>query len=92
MSTDFRADELERRIQNLYASDPQFAKAGPDAAVSAAMERPGLRLSQLVQTVIDGYANRPALGQVAYRTGRYATFLATMHAALSGAGDPVLAP
>ena len=27
------------------------------------MERPGLRLPQLVQTVMDGYANRPALGQ-----------------------------
>jgi fatty acid CoA ligase FadD9 len=63
MSTDIRADAMERRIQNLYASDPQFAAARPDAAVSAAMERPGLRLPQLVQTVMDGYANRPALGQ-----------------------------
>jgi hypothetical protein len=34
--------------------------------------------------------NRPALGQVSYRVGRYGTFLASMHAALSGAGD--LAP
>lgn len=63
MSTDTRADALERRIQNLYASDPQFAAARPDEAVSAAIERPGLRLPQLVQTVMDGYANRPALGQ-----------------------------
>jgi fatty acid CoA ligase FadD9 len=63
MSTDIRADALERRLQNLYASDPQFAAARPDAAVSAAIERPGLRLPQLVQTVMDGYANRPALGQ-----------------------------
>ncbi len=35
--------------------------------------------------------NRPALGQVSYRTGRYATFLASMLAALSSA-DPALAP
>jgi hypothetical protein len=35
--------------------------------------------------------NRPALGQVSYRTGRYATFLASMLAALSSA-DPTLAP
>ena len=63
MSTDIAQERLTRRIQVLYASDPQFAAARPDEAVSAAMERPGLRLSQLVQTVIDGYANRPALGQ-----------------------------
>ena len=63
MSTDTRADAQQRRIQNLYESDPQFAAARPDEAVSAAIERPGLRLPQLVQTVMDGYANRPALGQ-----------------------------
>jgi fatty acid CoA ligase FadD9 len=63
MSIDARTDAQQRRIQSLYASDPQFAAARPDEAVSAAMERPGLRLPQLVQTVMDGYANRPALGQ-----------------------------
>ena len=63
MSTDIAQERLTRRIQVLYASDPQFAAARPDEAVSAAMERPGLRLPQLVQTVMDGYANRPALGQ-----------------------------
>jgi fatty acid CoA ligase FadD9 len=39
------------------------ADARPDEAVSAAIARPGLRLPQLVQTVMDGYANWPALGQ-----------------------------
>src|ERR1700758_4705833 len=63
MSTDTRADALQRRIKELYASDPQFAAARPDEAVFAAMERPGLRLAELVQTVMDGYADRPALGQ-----------------------------
>jgi len=63
MSTDIAQDRLTRRIQELYASDPQFAAARPDEAVWAAVERPGLRLPQLVQTVMDGYANRPALGQ-----------------------------
>ena len=48
MSTDIAQERLTRRIQALYASDPQFAAARPDEAVSAAMERPGLRLSQLV--------------------------------------------
>jgi fatty acid CoA ligase FadD9 len=63
MSTDTRADAQQRRIQNLSASDPQFAAARPDEGVSAAIARPGLRLSRLVQTVMVGYANRPALGQ-----------------------------
>ena len=63
MSTDIAQERLTRRIQVLNASDPQFAAARPDEAVSAAIERPGLRLPQLVQAVMDGYANRPALGQ-----------------------------
>jgi len=40
----------------------------------------------------EAIGNRPALGQVSYRAGRYATFLASMRAALSGTGDPELAP
>ena len=63
MSTDIGQARLNRRIHELYATDPQFAAARPDEAVSAAMERPGLRLPQLVQTVMEGYADRPALGQ-----------------------------
>jgi len=63
MSTDTHADALQRRINDLYDSDPQFAAARPDEAVFAAMEEPGLRLPQLIQVVMDGYADRPALGQ-----------------------------
>jgi hypothetical protein len=48
MSTDIAQERLTRRIQEPYASDPQFAAAGFDDAVSAAIERPGLRLPQLV--------------------------------------------
>ena len=35
----------------------------PSEAVAQAIEAPELRLPQVVQTVIDGYADRPALGQ-----------------------------
>ncbi|GFG76216.1 carboxylic acid reductase [Mycobacterium botniense] len=64
MSIDHVRDEqLERRITELTASDPQFAAARPDAAVAAAIEQPGLRLTQVIQTVLEGYADRPALGQ-----------------------------
>ena len=58
-----REERLERRIEDLTANDPQFAAAKPDPAVAAALEQPGLRLPQIVQTVLEGYADRPALGQ-----------------------------
>ena len=48
MSTDIAQERLAHCIQELYASDPQFAAARFDEAFSAAIERPGLRLSQLV--------------------------------------------
>jgi fatty acid CoA ligase FadD9 len=67
MSTDPREERLARRIADLYATDPQFADARPIEAVSAAVERPGLRLQQIVRTVMEGYAERPALGQRAVR-------------------------
>jgi fatty acid CoA ligase FadD9 len=63
MSTDRREERLARRIEDLYANDEQFAAAQPSEAVSVAIEGPGLRLPQIVRTVMEGYANRPALGQ-----------------------------
>ncbi len=63
MSIDTREEQLERRIAELAANDPQFAAARPDPAVAAALEQPGLRLPQVIQTVLEGYADRPALGQ-----------------------------
>jgi hypothetical protein len=53
MSTDIAKERLASGIQELYASDPQFAVARPDEAASAAIERPGVRLPQLVQTVME---------------------------------------
>jgi fatty acid CoA ligase FadD9 len=63
MSTDTREARLERRISDLYATDQQFADARPSESTARAIEAPDLRLPQVVQTVIDGYADRPALGQ-----------------------------
>jgi fatty acid CoA ligase FadD9 len=63
MSTVTREDRLARRISDLYATDQQFAEARPSETVTKAIEDPELRLPQIVQTVIDGYADRPALGQ-----------------------------
>src|ERR1700722_6676276 len=63
MSTTTREERLDRRVEKLPANDPQFAAAKPDPAVAEALEQPGLRLPQIVQTVLEGYADRPALGQ-----------------------------
>jgi fatty acid CoA ligase FadD9 len=63
MSTDSRDERLARRIEHLYASDSQFAAARPSDAIAAAIGQPGLALRQIIQTVMEGYADRPALGQ-----------------------------
>ncbi|BBU23204.1 carboxylic acid reductase [Mycobacterium xenopi] len=63
MPMDTREDQLERRIAALTADDPQFAAARPDEAVATAVQRPGLRLPEVIETVLQGYADRPALGQ-----------------------------
>lgn len=51
------------RITDLLASDAEFTAAMPDSDVNAALDVPDLRLPQLVRTVLQGYAERPALGQ-----------------------------
>src|SRR6476646_386688 len=67
MSTDTREERLERRIADLYAYARQFADARPSEAISAAIDQPGLRLPQIVRTVMEGYAERPALAQRAIK-------------------------
>src|ERR1700722_1868311 len=56
-------DQVARRVEDLSANAPQFAAAKPSPAVAAALELPGLRLPQIVQTALEGYADRPAVGQ-----------------------------
>jgi fatty acid CoA ligase FadD9 len=63
MSTTTQEERLARRVDDLTANDPQFAAARPDPAVAEALEQPGLRLPQIIRTVLKGYADRPALGQ-----------------------------
>lgn len=62
MSAQTSDDRFQRRLAHLYATDPEFAAAAPSAAVNAAVNQPGLRLADIVRTVLDGYAERPALG------------------------------
>jgi fatty acid CoA ligase FadD9 len=74
-------ERVARRVADLYAHDGQFAASKPNPAVLEAARRPGLRLAEILQTFIDGYADRPALGQRARElvtdpaTGRTSTRL-----------------
>jgi fatty acid CoA ligase FadD9 len=65
-----REQRLAERVERLYANDPQFRAASPSAEVTEAAHRPGLRLSEVVGTYLDGYADRPALGQRACEVTR----------------------
>jgi len=67
MSTSTHDERFARRLEDLYANDAQFAAAKPSTAIAQAINRPGLRLPQIIQTVLQGYADRPALGQRAVR-------------------------
>jgi fatty acid CoA ligase FadD9 len=56
-------DRQERRTAVLYANDQQVRDAQPLEAVSEAIRQPGLPLAGIVATVMEGYADRPALGE-----------------------------
>ncbi|MGA7053246.1 MAG: AMP-binding protein, partial [Mycobacterium sp.] len=59
----------------------QFQNTRPDEQVAAAARAPGLRIAEVMATVLQGYANRPALGRRASQvitdpaTGRSALHL-----------------
>lgn len=76
-----REQRLTERVEQLYANDPQFRAAAPSPEVTEAAHRAGLRLAEVVDIYLSGYADRPALGQRACEvardpaTGRAATSL-----------------
>ncbi|MET8953185.1 carboxylic acid reductase [Streptomyces sp. NPDC004393] len=53
----------ERRAAALYATDRQLRETLPLEAVAEAIRRPGLSLAATVATVMDAYADRPALAE-----------------------------
>jgi fatty acid CoA ligase FadD9 len=63
MTSDSRDERRQRRIAEMYSSDQQFAAARPCAAVAAAVNQPDLQLHQIVRATMEGYVDRPALGQ-----------------------------
>jgi fatty acid CoA ligase FadD9 len=63
MPGDTREERLARRIADLYAADQQFSRARPNQTITEAIDAHGMRLWHIVRTVMEGYADRPALGQ-----------------------------
>ena len=59
-----------RRALEIAKTDPQLGALTPDAEVGAAARQPGLSYQQVISTVLDGYAGRPALGERAYLVDR----------------------
>ncbi|BCZ24542.1 carboxylic acid reductase [Mycobacterium senriense] len=56
-------ERLARRRERLYADDEQFRDTKPDDEIAAAARAPGLRIAEVMATVLQGYAARPALAQ-----------------------------
>ncbi len=53
---------VAQRLAELCTDDEQIRAAMPKPDVVEAARRPGLRLPQVLQTYVEGYADRPALG------------------------------
>lgn len=60
---DPREQRRQARIARLRTADPQFRDSISSAEVVARKTAPGLRLAEVVREVMEGYADRPALGQ-----------------------------
>src|ERR1700744_2451708 len=61
-SGDTREERRARRLRTLWADDDQFNAAKPDGALQEAARQPDLRLPQILEMFVEGYADRPALG------------------------------
>jgi len=58
-----QAERVARRMTELFDTDAQFRATAPVPEVIEAACRPGLRLTEVFETLVEGYADRPALGQ-----------------------------
>ncbi|RDI64085.1 carboxylic acid reductase [Nocardia pseudobrasiliensis] len=62
MKEEWLAD-LDRRVADLVARDEQVRDAQPVLSVGDAVQSPELSVAQIVATIMEAYADRPALGQ-----------------------------
>lgn len=71
------AERIGAKLGRLFDNDEQIRAVLPSPEISEALGRPGMRLSQMVATVMEGYADRPALGERAYKLATHADGLTT---------------
>ena len=64
-----KVSRYARRVLDLAAEDPQLQELMPDHAVLEAVTRTGATLQGIVDTILSGYAERPALGARDYAVG-----------------------
>ena len=67
MPDEDQSQRLARRVQELYATDAEFAAAAPDLDVCKAIADSGVRMVDIVRILAQRYADRPALGQRAVK-------------------------
>src|ERR1700761_8876450 len=63
LSGDSQRERVARRAVELFDIDAQFRVAAPLPEVIEAACAPRLRLTQVLETIVEGYADRPAVGQ-----------------------------
>src|SRR5262249_47963388 len=63
LARDSREERNAARLQRLRTEDAQYQAATQLEAVTALKRTPGIRFAQVVAGVMEGYADRPALGQ-----------------------------
>jgi len=62
-SANSREARWQSRFEKLTSTDAQLVAAQPDPAISAIVDGPDVLLADVIRTVMNGYADRPALGQ-----------------------------
>ena len=56
-------ERVARRRERLYAEDEQFRITKPDDDIAATTRVRGQRIGEVMAKVLQGYTDRPALGQ-----------------------------
>ncbi|CPU57190.1 Probable fatty-acid-coa ligase FadD [Mycobacteroides abscessus] len=59
-------EQVKRRIDQIVSNDPQLAALLPEDSVTEAVNEPDLPLVEVVRRLLEGYGDRPALGQRAF--------------------------
>ena len=55
--------QTEQRLDEVAAKDPRILDAKPLESVHATLQQPGIGLARTVATIMESYADRPALGE-----------------------------